>query len=417
MRILVITNYYSPVELGGWEQLTCNVVAELINRNHEVQVLTSNYLKEQIKKSEPDVNRALYLESYDPQKYHPNYTLIHRLQEKENIQTLTKLEESFKPDIIYINGMWNLPHSLAKRAEELTPGRVVYYIASYWPTEQDAHTAYWSTPANKSWREVPKNFLASVVKKTLINSTPRSHLDFELVLCVSAYVQDYVVEQVGVPKERTRVVHNGIELDLFRANQLRPHDGNLKLLYAGRLSPDKGVHTILESLGMLRKENPNLPIQLSIYGSATSDYQSRLEGLITEHKLGGVVHFKGVVPREEMPAVFAEHEVLLFPSIWSEPLARIIQEAMACGLVVIGTSTGGTREILQDGVNGLIFTAGDARMLANKILQITSDEELRSEIGLAARCTVEKEFSLDRMVDEIEESFKHLLNRLEFTFE
>ena len=153
MRILVITNYYPPVELGGWEQLTCNVVAELINRNHEVQILTSNYLKEQIKNSEPDVNRSLYLESYDPQKYHPNYTLIHRLQEKENIQTLTKLEESFKPDIIYINGMWNLPHSLAKRAEELTPGRVVYYIASYWPTEQDAHTAYWSTPANKSWRE------------------------------------------------------------------------------------------------------------------------------------------------------------------------------------------------------------------------------------------------------------------------
>ena len=417
MRILVITNYYPPVELGGWEQLTCNVVAELINRNHQVQVLTSNYLKEKIKSSESRINRSLYLESYDPQKYHPNYTLKHRHQEKENIQTLNKLEENFTPDIIFINGMWNLPHSLAKRAEELTPGRVVYYIASYWPTEQDAHTAYWSTPTDKSWRQFPKSFLASVIKKTLIDSTPRSQLDFKLVLCVSAYVQDYVVEQVGVPRERTRVVHNGIELDLFKANQLRPHDGILKLLYAGRLSPDKGVHTILESLGVLRKEDPHLPIRLSIYGKGSDDYQSRLEGLIGEHKLGEIVHFMGVVPREEMPAVFAEHEVLLFPSIWSEPLARIIQEAMACGLVVIGTATGGTREILKDGVNGLIFTAGDSQMLAKNILKITSDHELRRKLGLAARRTVESEFSLDRMVDEIEESFKYLLNKLEFTFE
>lgn len=118
-----------------------------------------------------------------------------------------------------------------------------------------------------------------------------------------------------------------------------------------------------------------------------------------------------------MPAVFAEHDVLLFPSIWSEPLARIVQEAMACGLVVIGTSTGGTGEILQDGVNGLIFASEDARMLAKKILRVSSDQELRNELSQAARKTVENKFSLDRMVDEIEDSFSQLLNQLEFTIE
>jgi glycosyltransferase involved in cell wall biosynthesis len=417
MRILVITNYYPPIELGGWEQLTSNVVAELINRGHQVQVLTSNYLNEQIANSEPDVNRSLYLESYDPQNYHPNYTLVHRFQEKENIQTLSKLEEKFNPDIIYINGMWNLPHSLAMKAEELIPGRVVYYIASYWPTEQDAHTTYWSTPTDGSWRQGPKNLLASVVTKTLIASTPRNQLDFKLVLCVSAYVQDYVVEEVGVPKERTRVVHNGIELELFRINQARSNDGVLKLLYAGRLSPDKGVHTILESLVILRKGDPHLPVKLSIYGSGASDYQNQLERMVADNELGELVQFEGVVPRDEMPVVFAAHHVLLFPSIWSEPLARIIQEAMACGLVVIGTSTGGTREILQDGKNGLTFAAGDAQMLANKILQIISDQELRRKFSQAARCTVEEEFSLDRMVDQIEESFTHLLGQMEHSLE
>lgn len=417
MRILVISNYYPPVELGGWEQLTCNVVTELVERNHQVRVLTSNYLKEQIENTESDIDRSLFLESYDPQNYHPSYTLVHRRQEKENIRALTALEEEFKPEIIYINGMWNLPYSLAKRAEELAPGRVVYYIASYWPTEEDAHTAYWSTPAEISWRQLPKNLLASVVRKTMINATPRKQLDFQLVLCVSRYVQDYVIEEVGVPKERTKVVHNGIELDLFGMKKARANNKVLKLLYAGRLAPDKGVHTIIESLAILRKENFDLPLYLSLYGNGTNDYQNRLTRLISESELDEYVQFKGIVPREDMPEVFAEHDVLLFPSIWSEPLARIIQEAMASGLVVIGTSTGGTCEILQDGENGLVFEAEDAQMLTRKILEISNDPELRSKLSRAARSTVKEKFSLDRMVDEIEDSFKQLLNQLEFTFE
>jgi glycosyltransferase involved in cell wall biosynthesis len=417
MRILVITNYYPPVELGGWEQLTCNVVTKLQEHDHQVAVLTSNYQKDQILNFEPHTHRSLHLESYDPEKYHPNYTLFHRKQERENIETLTWLVNSFDPDIIYINGMWNLPYSLVKAAEELSPGRVVYYIASYWPTEIDAHTAYWTSPAESSWRQVPKSILASLVKKAFISSTPRNQLEFKLVLCVSAFVQDYLVEEVGVPKERTRVVHNGIELELFKVDPVRTEIENLRLLYAGRLSPDKGVHTILESLGILKTTQPDLVIELSIYGSGSQNYQKQLEQLVSKYHLESCVRFEGVVPREEMPDVYAAHYVLIFPSIWAEPLARIIQEAMACGLVVIGTATGGTREILHDGENGLIFEAGDAQMLAEKIFQIFDDEKLRTRLAKAGRRTVKEEFSLDCMVEEIEKSFTQILEQRKYSIE
>ena len=410
MRILVITNYYPPVELGGWEQLTCNVVTKLQEHDHLIEVLTSNYRKDQISNSEFHIHRSLHLESYDPEKYHPIYTFFHRQQERENIETLTRLVNSFVPDIIFVNGMWNLPYSLVKTAEELSPGRVVYYIASYWPTEIDAHTAYWTSPAESSWRQVPKTILATLVKSTLISSTPRNQLDFKLVLCVSAFVQDYVVEEAGVPRERTRVVHNGIELELFNARSFLSDNNKLNLLYAGRLSPDKGVHTILESLGILNRTQPDLAIGLSIYGSGTKDYQTQLNQLVSIYHLESCVRFEGVVPRKEMPEVFAAHDVLLFPSIWAEPLARIIQEAMACGLVVIGTSTGGTREILCDGENGLIFEAGDKQMLAEKIIQIFDDENLRTRLAKAGRRTVKEEFSLDYMVEEIEDSFNQIID-------
>jgi glycogen(starch) synthase len=417
MRILVITNYFPPVELGGWEQLTCNVVTKLQEHDHQVEVLTSNYQKDQILYSEPLIHRSLHLESYDHEEYHPNYTYFHRHQERENIETLTQLVNSFDPDIVYINGMWNLPYSLVNIAEELSPGRVVYYIASYWPTEIDAHTAYWASPAESYWRQVPKSILASLVKKTFISSTPRNQLEFKLVLCVSAFVQDYMVEEVGVSKEQTRVVHNGIDLELFNADPVSTEIENLRLLYAGRLSPDKGVHTILESLGILKTTQPDLAIELSIYGSGTPDYQKQLEQIVTTYHLEGCVRFEGFVPREEMPEVFAAHNVLIFPSIWAEPLARIIQEAMACGLVVIGTATGGTREILHDGENGLIFEAGDAQMLAEKIFQIYADENLRTRFAKSGRHTVEEEFSLDRMVEEIENSFTQILEQRNISVE
>jgi glycosyltransferase involved in cell wall biosynthesis len=220
-----------------------------------------------------------------------------------------------------------------------------------------------------------------------------------------------------VPKERTRVVHNGIELDWFTVKRAENLAGDLRLLYAGRLSPDKGVHTILEALTRLHQTDQDVPVRLSLYGKGTPEYETDLRKQVLDSGIEQWVEFKGLVPREQMPSVFAQHEALLFPSIWPEPLARILQEAMACELVVIGTATGGSNEILLDGENGLIFDAGDSAMLAEKIKLIVSDHSLRQKLAKAARKTVEERFSLDRMVVEIEECFEKILSQEEFVVE
>lgn len=419
MRILVLSNYYPPIELGGWEQLTCNVVNRLKARGHQVQVLTSNYRAGEAGQVE-DVHRLLNLESYDPVRYHAQYTLVHRLQENENKRYLGDLVRRFNPEIIFINGMWNLPYSVARQAEELLPGCVVYYLASYWPTEPDAHTAYWTSKADGALKAMPKSILGSILRKTLIAGEPRNRLNFRLVLCVSAFVQAYAVREAGVPREHTRVVHNGIELEWFSVDRLAADvddQRDLRLLYAGRLSPDKGVHTILEALEWLHKRREDLQIHLSIFGRGAPEYEAHLRQQAQDGSIEKWVSFQGLVRREQMPSVFAAHDVLIFPSVWPEPLARILQEAMACQLVVIGTATGGTEEILQDGVNGLTFEAGNAAMLAERILSVAEDPELRHRLAARARQTVEERFSLDRMVDEIEDSFRQILATNEPVFD
>jgi glycosyltransferase involved in cell wall biosynthesis len=99
---------------------------------------------------------------------------------------------------------------------------------------------------------------------------------------------------------------------------------------------------------------------------------------------------------------------LLFPSVWPEPLARVVQEAMAVGLVVIGTTTGGTPELLQDGLTGLTFAAEDADGLARQIGRLARDPALFETLAQAARQTVESRFTQERMVDEIEAYFQKL---------
>jgi glycosyltransferase involved in cell wall biosynthesis len=103
-----------------------------------------------------------------------------------------------------------------------------------------------------------------------------------------------------------------------------------------------------------------------------------------------------------MPAILQQFDVLVFPSIYEEPLARITEEAMVSGLVVVGTITGGTREILSDGENGLTFAPEDADGLARQVIRLINDPDLRCRLAHNGRQTVLEHFTLDKMVNEIE---------------
>jgi glycosyltransferase involved in cell wall biosynthesis len=378
------------------------VARQLTERGHQVHVLTSNYRADQIQPPEPAVARILHLESPDHVHYQLHYSLEERWREQQNQQHVAQVVTSHKPDIIFINGMWNLPHAVAQQAERLCPNRVVYYIASYWPTELDAHQAYWQSPTTVPQFRPLKRWLGGLVSRTLLTSVPRNQLAFAHVLCVSAFVQNYMTERAGVPQAQTRVVYNGIDPETFALRDLADNVPVLRLLYAGRIAPAKGVHTAIEGLGCVLKLQPEASVNLSVVGTGAPGYELELKQLVERLGLSHAVQFWGQVPRRQMPEILAEHDVLLLPSIWPEPLARMTQEAMASGLVVIGTETGGTPEILEDGLNGLTFEAGKAAMLAEKISRIAGDSELRVRLARAARQTIEDRFTFDRMVDEIE---------------
>jgi glycosyltransferase involved in cell wall biosynthesis len=404
MRILVISNYYPPFEIGGWEQLTNDVVQRLEHRGHAVHVLTSEHRAPELGQAEAKIDRVLRLQSPNHEHYSPLRTLFWRSDEKRNRACVARTISAFAPQVVFVNGIWNLSRGAAHQAELMCPGRVVYYVASPWPTAPDAHDAYWTAPAARAWLRLPKRCASALALKWVDYSAPRPKLDFRHVLCVSDFMRAYMVDEVGVPASRVRVVYNGVDETVFVPADRAPEAPQppLRLLYAGGLLKDKGVHTALEALSHLVNQLHVSDVHLTLVGSGDTQYERFLASLVKGFGIAGFVTFHGRVPNDHIARLMRGFDALVFPSTGVEALPRVVQEAMACGLVVLGTTTGGTGEILRDGVNGFTFEPGDAVALAELIRRVASDVSLRARLARAARLTVIESFTMDRMAAQIE---------------
>jgi glycogen synthase len=412
MRILFISAFYPPHFVGGWEQLVQDINLRLQARGHTTQILTSNYGIGPARVSESGVERVLDLES-DLNHYRPWQFFGQRQQ--RNLRQTQHVINTFKPEVIFVHVMWNLWRGIPWLAEKLCPGRVVYYMADDWPYVPDIHTAYWQDPAQNPLLKLPKELLAKIALKIIAQENRRHPLQFEHVLCVSQSIKDNLARFAGITPESLCVVYNGIDLDHFKPPLL---EGDLKngqglsLLYAGSLVPHKGVHTAVEAMAILAQKTQGCPITLTIIGAGHPEYEAQLKEIVRREGLERSVRFRGRVPREEMPALLQKFDGLVFPSIWEEPLARMTQEAMATGLVVVGTTTGGTKEILVEGETGLTFAPEDAAGLARRIEELSQNPELMARLAANARNLVIHKFDIRRMIDEIEEYLAQVLSKI-----
>ena len=401
MRILFLSNFFPPARPGGYTQW-CHEVAEcLAERGHTIGVLTSRYELEKAPAGEQNIYRLLHLEG-DLAYYNPLHFFTRWKKEKrENLVFLEQTVNDFAPDLIFVWGMWALSKALPALAEQLLPGRVIYYVSDYWPSSLDMHTTYWQS-STRSWpMQIPKRVLSKVAMSMLAKEG-RPLLKLEQVICVSARVRDLLVE-AGLPLQHARIIHGGTDVQRFTSVRKRDDlSGNLKLLYAGQLVHHKGVHTAIEAMARLvNKQNIN-QITLTLVGSGHPDYEAFLRDLVKRESLHDFVTFHKPVSKDQMPVIFQQFDVLIFPSIYEEPLARVTQEAMASGLGVVGTTTGGTGEILRDDETGLTFAPEDADGLAEQITRLIIDPDLCCRLAQAGRQNVLENFTLDRMVKEIE---------------
>jgi glycosyltransferase involved in cell wall biosynthesis len=179
---------------------------------------------------------------------------------------------------------------------------------------------------------------------------------------------------------RVRWWHRGIDTDRFRPTLRDPTmrerlSGGLPndfvALYVGRISKEKGIERLREPLA-------DLPgVRLAIVGGGPEFEQIR--ALYP----GTPTVFTGFLDGDELVAAFASADALIFPST-NETFGLVALEAMACGLPVIASLTGGLVDILEDGVNGLTYDPRDLRTLADRVRLLQHSPDLRAELSAGA---------------------------------
>jgi glycosyltransferase involved in cell wall biosynthesis len=402
MRILFISNFYPPHELGGLEQLCRDTVVGLHARGHTCTVLTSQFSRGDKGTPEPHVIRQLHLAA-DIEHYRPiRFFTQRRLYEQRNLKTVARMVQDFQPEIIFVWGMWNLERSLAAWCEQYAAVPVVYYVADLWPLEPDAHTAYWSLPARHPVARLLHEPLRRRALRVLRQEEKPASLKFERVLCVSDFIRRALLERGNFSGEFT-VVHNGIDPQAFTPRDWV--DGchtPFALTFIGALVPHKGLHILIEALSQLQSRQDVPPVNLTIFGGGSAEYEQAMRDKIRAAELEHQVTFKGRVPREKIIKLLSGFDALVLPSVWEDPLPRVPMEAMASKVPVIASLTGGTPELVVSGENSLGFAGGDAQALAEQIAYLVGSPEVAGHLAERGYETVLKKFTLTRMFDEIE---------------
>ena len=410
MRILTLSNLYPPHYVGGYELRCGKVVEALRRRGHSVEVLTSNHgVGSGTPPAEDNsVNRSLRIHGFFG---HP-WLGIGELRglELHNNRILRDTLAASKPDLVHVWNLGGLSKSLCLTLQA-SGVPVVYDVSDHWIARSlvaDVWLDWWNRPnptvparLARSWW----NLSGARRRWNLIAPTnPVGDIHFPRVYFCSQALRDITAAK-GYAVQHGAVIYCPVDTTLFHgetAPATRPLE---KLLYVGRLSEDKGVMTALQAMAGVKGRFAG---HLNIYGKGDPEYTARLESFVREHGLP--VFFKNA-PAAEMPEVYRAHDALLFTSEWEEPFALTPLEAMSSGLPVIGTTTGGSRELFRDGVNSLTYRAGSAPELARCILDLADNPGRRVQIAATGHAEVRKNYADPVIIDQIEDYLRGSLPR------
>jgi len=220
--------------------------------------------------------------------------------------------------------------------------------------------------------------------------------NYAAVVAVSDDVRQRLLKS-GVAASHIRFIRNGIDLRPFtNAEPTLRHlaiPGNLLIGWVGRLTYDKGPDIFLRAIAQIRSELPDARYILVGEGP----YRPEAERLISDLALGEVVHLPG--QRSDMPSVYASCDFMVSSSR-QEGLPMAILEGMAASLPWIGTPVGAVPTVIRQDANGILVPAGDVKLLAESMIRLMRDPEVRARMGTAARHITRQDFSAERMSED-----------------
>jgi glycosyltransferase involved in cell wall biosynthesis len=227
------------------------------------------------------------------------------------------------------------------------------------------------------------------------------------IIMVSKTVEQELMEE-AVDSEKLCRIRNGVNLKSYDKGEDKGQSRNkLKIpdrktvIYTGRLSPEKGIDFLFRCF---LKVTQSISCQLIIIGEGPE--KKHIMQLIDQCALSDVVLFIPTV--DEIAPYLNAADLFILPSQF-EGLSNSLLEAMACRLPVISTRVGGSIDIIENGVNGLLVAYDDEDGMSQAISHVLEDSELALNLGKHARETIEAQHELDSIADQYLKVYDHLV--------
>lgn len=419
MKILVVTNLYPPYYHGGYELRCAQVANALQSAGHTVQVLTSGYGLSQGRQDKAEhltdtqngvrVHRTLNQYAYPPQPTARPWRVFRARREIADIRVFAKLLTEFRPEIV---NWWSM-YGLSKLLLPLPSRRGipdVHWIEHWWMISEYSRrgedpAAFWSALWQGSWGPRVVRPILRLIGREWERRVERDGIqthDFSNRPTHVCFVSEHMRalhEEAGLEFPSSEVIHGGVPVEQFY-QPLRATPAiadRLRILYVGQMTPDRGLHTVIEALAQLDYGSRSR-IVLSVAGGGQEEYERQVKAQVEALRLTERVTFLGRVPHGDMPGLYERHDLLVFPSMRDEGLPLTMVEAMLAGCAVVTTGSGGAMEVAI-AADLPLFPKGDAAALSRILAVMVADHETVLEIASRGQKAALREFTFDRMME------------------
>ena len=226
------------------------------------------------------------------------------------------------------------------------------------------------------------------------------------LISISDYNRRCVVEAGLLPEARVVRIYNAVDLARLaesseRGAEFRHRhgvpDGRIMVLQVSWIIPEKGIIDLLNAARIVLERDPHVHFVLAGEGRWREEYTRRAQDLgIASH-----VSWTGLVTDPFGEGLYAAADVVCQMSRWEEGFGWTIAEAMACGKPVVATRVGAIPELVRDGMTGFLVNRGDASAMADTLIKLIHDPQLRAQMGAAGGAVAKAEFDLGNYVAQV----------------
>jgi glycosyltransferase involved in cell wall biosynthesis len=222
------------------------------------------------------------------------------------------------------------------------------------------------------------------------------------LVAVSNYVKTALMEETYVAEDKFKVIHNGIDSQLFNGIGIGGRSGK-KLLYTGQIIKEKGVDTLLDIF--LDEKFKDFTIDMVGGGPYLEEFRTK----VVANKLQDQMILHGRLPYDALASFYAGNSgVFVFPTRRIEGFPMVLPEAMLAGLPVVAFDMGGVADAVKNGDTGFLLKSGNIKGFKDALLQLADNADLRKKLGENAKMIALKDFTVDAMLDQYEQVFREV---------